>query len=96
MKTSDSPTNYLQVDHRRLELLEHPVVSSLIHYKWFQFGLGSYIIKLLFYSLYLALLTVFAFFAPNPQSPECMLKSTLYCYLKTVLSMMCMQVSILP
>ncbi len=62
---------WLQVDRKELKLLKHPVVGSLLHYKWNKFGLIGYIVNLLTYAVFLSLLTAFALLVPNPQSPQC-------------------------
>ena len=60
-----------QVRHKREELLNHPVVYSLIHYKWRYYGFLSYVLNLCFFALFLALLTAFALVVPNPQTMQC-------------------------
>ncbi|XP_064387692.1 transient receptor potential cation channel subfamily A member 1 homolog [Halichondria panicea] len=61
----------IMVDRKELKLLKHPVVGSLLHYKWNKFGLIGYIVNLLTYAVFLSLLTAFALLVPNPQSPQC-------------------------
>ena len=73
--------NYiLQVEHQRLELLKHPVVKSLIKYKWNKYGQVIYFFNLAFYSLFLIFLTSFALVVLNPSHPTC--KQGLYIIFK--------------
>ncbi|XP_064390866.1 transient receptor potential cation channel subfamily A member 1 homolog [Halichondria panicea] len=61
----------IMVDQKELDLLKHPVVGSLFHYKWKRFGIIGYVVNLLTYVVFLSLLTAFALLVPNPQSPQC-------------------------
>ena len=61
----------LQVESKRLNLLRHPVVGSLLHRKWLKFGQYGYFVNLLTYCLFLTSLTVFALIVENPMSPVC-------------------------
>jgi len=60
----------LQVQYRRLDLLKHPLIGSLLHHKWKVFGF-CYFLNLLWYILFLAFLTVFALLIPSPVEPTC-------------------------
>ena len=68
----------LQVEHRRIELLKHPVVKSLIKYKWNKYGQVIYFFNLAFYSLFLIFLTSFAMVVLNPSHPTCKQSQLLY------------------
>ena len=61
----------LQVEHNRSELLQHPLVTSLLNHKWNGFGAKFYFVNLLIYLLYVIFLTTFALVVPNPQSNGC-------------------------
>ena len=61
----------LQVEHRRVELLKHPVVKSLIKYKWKKYGQVIYFFNLAFYALFLIFLTSFAVVVLNPSHSTC-------------------------
>ena len=53
-------------------MLTHPVISSLLQHKWFQFGLLFYLLNVLIYTIFLAFLTAFAVVVLTPQSNTCM------------------------
>ena len=53
-------------------MLTHPVISSLLQHKWFQFGLLFYLLNLLIYIIFLVFLTTFALVVLPPQSNTCM------------------------
>ena len=61
----------MQVQYKRLDLLNHPVIRSLVHHKWFTFGLWGYLLNLLVYVIFVVILTSFALIVPNPQSATC-------------------------
>ena len=61
----------MQVQYKRLDLLNHPVIRSLVHHKWFKFGLWGYLLNLLIYVIFVVILTSFALIVPNPQSATC-------------------------
>ena len=52
------------------KLLDHPLVSSLIAYKWSK-AWRFYLINILFYLVFLVFVTAFALELPNPQSELC-------------------------
>ena len=60
-----------QVENNRSELLQHPLVTSLLTHKWNQFGAWMFFINLLFYLVYIIFLTAFALTVPNPQNEMC-------------------------
>ena len=60
-----------QVESNRLNLLTHPVVGSLLHYKWRNFGLYGYLFNLLTYCVFLIFLTTFALIVENPRGQAC-------------------------
>ena len=68
---------YTQVQHGRLEMLTHPVISSLLQHKWFHFGLWLYLLNLLVYIIFLGFLTAFALVDIPPQSNTCMCPSSM-------------------
>ena len=63
--------NILQVQKGRLQLLKHPLVGSLLHYKWKTFGQYGYFLNMLIYVIFLIFLTSFALVTLNPQSQSC-------------------------
>ena len=60
-----------QVKKGRTTLLSHPLVTSLLHYKWVTYGQLAYGSNLAIYLLYLGLLTAFALLVPAPNSTLC-------------------------
>lgn len=60
-----------QVRKKRLNLLNHPVVGSLLHQKWNAFGIWVYLLNLFMYIVFLSFLTAFALEVPNPQADIC-------------------------
>lgn len=66
--------------YQQLRLLTHPLVGSLLHYKWKTFGQAVYLINLFSYSLFVAFITVLAMIVPNPQSDICKLRLVLFSY----------------
>lgn len=60
-----------QVTHQRTRLLTHPVVGSLLHYKWMTFGAPSFFVNLIFYVVFLAFFVSLVVFAPLPNGPIC-------------------------
>ena len=63
--------SHLQVEHRRLNLLSHPLILYLLHQKWLKFGQYVYYLNLFTYCLFLVFLTTFALLNENPRSPFC-------------------------
>ena len=57
-----------------MELLDHPVVSSLIQDKWRRFGKALFAVFLVFYALQPIFLTAFALVIPNPLTVDCFSK----------------------
>ena len=74
----------MQVQYKRLDLLNHPVIGSLVHHKWFAFGLWGYLLNLLIYVIFLVILTSFALIVPNPQSATCTQNVYLFLYVVSV------------
>jgi len=80
------PTDYNKSNHPLsimvecgcLDLLKHPLIGSLLHYKWKIFGL-CYFLNLLWYISFLAFLTMFALLVPSPLEPTCMSVTTGTC-----------------
>ena len=61
-----------QVRKERLNLLKHPVVGSLLHYKWESFGMFWFLFNLFTYIFFLMFLTEFALLAPTTLEDACM------------------------
>ena len=61
----------MKVESKRLNLLTHPLVGSLLHHKWKKFGQYGYFINLLMYTVFVISLTTFAFIIQNPRSQVC-------------------------
>ena len=75
---SDSdPFNYKllhstnQVASAQIDLLKHPLVTSLLDYKWRTYGRYVYFGNLFIYVVFLVFLTAFALTSPNPVSRTC-------------------------
>lgn len=58
----------IMVEKNREELLNHPVVHSLLEYKWNLFASYVYYLNFLFYLLFVASLTAYVFLAFPPYS----------------------------
>ena len=58
----------LMVDKNREELLDHPLIHSLLEYKWNLFASYVYYLNFLFYLLFVASLTTYVFLAFPPYS----------------------------
>ena len=54
---------YLQVEHKREQLLSHPLVTFLLDYKWQKFGKIIYYWKLSIFCLFLIFLTAYTVFS---------------------------------
>ena len=63
----------MEVAYDRENLLSHPVVGSLLHYKWNTFGHYLYYINLLVFCLFVFLLNLYALLLENPISDKCKL-----------------------
>ena len=61
----------MKAESKRLNLLTHPLVGSLLHHKWKKFGQYGYFINLLMYTVFIISLTTFAFIIQNPRSQVC-------------------------
>lgn len=61
----------LQVESKRTELLRHPVVTSLLDYKWRHYTQLTYFLNLSIYILFVVLLTTFALFVYSPEEEIC-------------------------
>ena len=61
------PLNYL-VEHKRQDLITHPLVISLYTSKWQEFGFWVYYINLLIYMIFMILLNIYAYILPPPFS----------------------------
>ena len=60
-----------QVESKQTDLLTHPLVTSLLNYKWVHYGQYLYLANICLYLLFLAFITTFAVFAPAPNSRIC-------------------------
>lgn len=60
-----------QVKSERIDLLRHPLVTSLLNDKWDQFGGYLYFINLVLFFLFVVFLTSFALTVLNPQTDVC-------------------------
>ena len=67
----DVYNSIMKVESKRLNLLTHPLVGSLLHHKWKRFGQYGYFTNLLIYCLFLIFLTTFALIIENPMSTFC-------------------------
>ena len=59
------------MDSAQIDLLKHPLVTSLLDYKWRTYGRYFYFSNLFIYLVFLAFLTAFALVSPNPGSETC-------------------------
>lgn len=57
--------------NERKELLKHPVVQKFINSKWAAYGIVLHICNVVFYLLFLILLTTLALTSINPQEETC-------------------------
>jgi len=62
------------------DLLLHPVVGSLLRWKWLRYIALFYLINYGLYLIYIIFLTTFALNVPNPQLPACTWNNTLVQY----------------
>ena len=62
---------FLQVASAQIDLLKHPLVTSLLDYKWRTYGRYVYFGNLFIYLVFLGFLTAFALTSPNPVSRTC-------------------------
>ena len=67
---------FYKVECKRLNLLTHPLVGSLLHYKWRKFGQYGYLLNLLTYCIFLIFLNIFALTIENPRSQTCKFNSS--------------------
>ena len=68
---SPSSSLPLKVESQRIDLLKHPLVTSLLNYKWKTYGRYFYFGNLLIYIIFLLFLTAFALTVINPLEPIC-------------------------
>ena len=61
----------LQVEYKRTEILQHPVIRSFLLQKWKKFGFYYYLFTMLTYGLFLFLLTAFSMISNNPLGDVC-------------------------
>ena len=61
----------MQVASNRTELLKHPLVTSLLNYKWTKFGQVVYFSNLAIYFVFLISLVVLALVLVPPSSDFC-------------------------
>ncbi len=60
-----------QVEHKRLELLQHPVVFNELKSKWYGLGLFLYLIQLLAYLIFIIPLSILVLTVRQPTDPIC-------------------------
>ena len=60
-----------QVESERTELLKHPLVTSLLDYKWRKYTRYVYFGNVAVYFLYIAFLTAFALVVHSPLEIPC-------------------------
>ncbi len=65
------PFTPAQVDSEQIGLLKHPLVTSLLDYKWTTYVQYVYFGNLFVYLLFLSFLTAFALVVLNPLSCTC-------------------------
>ena len=56
----------IMVEHNQTALLAHPLVTSLLQFKWAKFGRHVYYTNLAIYCLYLTFLTVYIMYTSAP------------------------------
>ncbi|CAI8048714.1 Transient receptor potential cation channel subfamily A member 1 homolog [Geodia barretti] len=61
----------VMVASAQIDLLKHPLVTSLLDYKWRTYGRYVYFGNLFIYVVFLVFLTAFALTSPNPVSRTC-------------------------
>ena len=68
----------LQVENKREELLSHPLVTFLLHYKWQKFGRYIYYFKLALFCIFLFFLTGYTIYSTqlNKLSKDMLNKSS--------------------
>lgn len=52
---------HVQVEHRREQLLSHPVVKTFIRRKWYCLGAGIFYFNVLMYATLMSLLTAYMY-----------------------------------
>ena len=57
-----------QVQLERENLLNHPLVRTLVHYKWWRAGIPGLFVYYFFYAFFLILLTALVVTLPTPGS----------------------------
>ena len=61
----------MKVEHKRIELLQHPLVAELLNYKWKNIVLPSILLQMISYFTFLAFLTSYVLCLPNPKGDTC-------------------------
>ena len=56
----------IQVNHGRLKLLQHPLISRYITYKWWRGPFAFFLLYMAIYIIFVILLTSFAVSVPRP------------------------------
>ena len=56
----------MQINYKRLKLLQHPLVKEYLFYKFCRVALPVFLAHLLLYCIFLVLLTSFAMVSPRP------------------------------
>ena len=61
----------LKVEHKRIELLKHPLVTELLNHKWNKIAMPSILFQLITYLVFLGFLTSHILLLPNPKDDVC-------------------------
>ena len=67
----EPPCLVSQVESQQIDLLNHPLVTSLLNYKWTRYGQLVYLINVGIYLFFLTFITSFALVVPAPNSSLC-------------------------
>ena len=54
-----------------MELLEHPLVTELLNYKWNNIVMPSIFMQLILYLAFLGFITTYVLLLPNPRGDVC-------------------------
>ena len=61
----------LKVEHERIDLLQHPLVSELLNHKWNKIVMPSISLQLISYFIFLGFFTSYILLLPNPRGDIC-------------------------
>ena len=59
------------MENKRIDMLTHPLVTSLLNSKWKKYGCAVYFLNLTTFIFFLIFLTVFALISLNPHDNVC-------------------------